>query len=71
MRWLEDSRDDRAVVIKNAEAKFDHTDDEEIIFNVGEGTLVRIAEEYDGWYQIKIEHGKLGWIKAESLGILQ
>ena len=70
LRWLEDSRDDRAVVIKNAEAKFDHTDDEEIIFNVGEGTLVRIAEEYDGWYQIKIEDGKLGWIKAESLGIL-
>ncbi len=40
------------------------------LFNIHEGLKVRIEEESNDWYEIKLSDGKDGWVKKEVLKII-
>ena len=40
------------------------------LFEVHEGTAVRIDERTDSWAEIVLDDGKVGWVRVETLGLI-
>ena len=40
------------------------------LFSLHEGVKVQIEKEMDGWYQIRLEDGKTGWVKKITVGTI-
>jgi tetratricopeptide (TPR) repeat protein len=40
------------------------------LFSIHEGTRVRIDRRSDGWYEVVLEDGKVGWVRAGTLEVI-
>lgn len=40
------------------------------LFSIHEGTRVRIDRRSDGWYEVVLEDGKVGWVRSETLEVI-
>lgn len=72
VRELGIGQPDRAVILADAvPVRSAPTDDDDLtLFEVHEGTLVRIDRRTDSWAEIVLEDGKVGWVPAEAMGIV-
>jgi len=55
------------VVAKNADSKFEPTDDATTFFTLSEGEEVIIAAADGGWVKVKRLDGKQGWLKKSAI----
>jgi SH3-like domain-containing protein len=40
------------------------------LFSIHEGTRVRIDRRSDGWIEVVLEDGKVGWLRSETLEVI-
>ncbi len=40
------------------------------LFSIHEGTRVRIDRRSDGWFEVVLEDGKVGWLRSETLEVI-
>lgn len=61
----------QAVVLSNSAAVKSSPDKSSAdLFVLHEGTLVRITDQLDDWYEISIADGKKGWLEARKIEII-
>ncbi len=59
------------VLINNvANVKSSPDENGKVTFIIHEGLKVKIEDEIDNWYKIRLTDGKLGWIEKEDIGII-
>lgn len=46
-------------------------DDDQTVFEVHEGTRVRIDQRTDEWAEVVLDDGKVGWVPVEVMGVIQ
>jgi tetratricopeptide (TPR) repeat protein len=69
---LYEARRPAAIVIHGqVEARYGPSPEEKAVFRLSEGMKVRVAEQSQGWYRIKLSSGDTGWVVGSSLGVLQ
>jgi len=62
------SSEDEAIIFSpSITIKSSPTDNSVDLFVIHEGTKVRIIDELDSWYEIKIASGSSGWIQARAV----
>lgn len=64
------SKDKAIVIEKIVNVKNSPTAKSSDAFIIHEGLKIRIIEKLEDWYKIKLEDGKTGWIKENSIGII-
>ncbi|NOY05770.1 MAG: SH3 domain-containing protein, partial [Chlorobi bacterium] len=37
------------------------------LFAIHEGLKVEIVDDFDGWYQVRLQDGKKGWVQRDVL----
>ncbi|MBM4185041.1 MAG: tetratricopeptide repeat protein [Gemmatimonadetes bacterium] len=55
-----------AVPVRSAPAE----QDDLTLFEIHEGTLVRIDQRTGGWAEVVLEDGKVGWVLADVMGVI-
>lgn len=55
-----------AVAVRSAPAD----DDDLILFEVHEGTLIRIDQRTGAWAEVVLEDGKVGWVPLDVMGVI-
>ena len=58
---------DWAVVLMDADSKFEPRNDATVYFKLAEGMKVKILTQDEGWVKIKRSDGKLGWVHQDNL----
>ncbi|OGW96968.1 MAG: hypothetical protein A2Z81_06205 [Omnitrophica WOR_2 bacterium GWA2_45_18] len=56
-----------AILIQEAQAKYEPIPEATTYFALSEGSKVRVVEKAGLWFKIKRPDGKLGWIEAEAV----
>lgn len=71
-RELDLGRPERAVILADVvpvrSAPADQ--DDLTLFEIHEGTLVRIDQRAGGWAEVVLEDGKVGWVLADVMGVI-
>lgn len=57
-----DQEREKAIVVKNTEAKFEPKEDSTAHFRLPEGVKIRIMAEENDWAKIQRSDGKVGWV---------
>ncbi len=69
--YRETNRNDQAIVIVEKTAVFSSpSEDSQNVFDIHEGTKTKIERQSDGWFEIKLTDGKVGWITQEAVVII-
>lgn len=55
------------VISKEADAKFEPTEDGTTYFKLTEGSKVEILEKVENWHKIKRPDGKIGWVRKTNV----
>ena len=58
---------DRAVVLEDAQARFEPRDDATVHFSIFEGNAAKVVQQENEWVKIKRFDGKTGWIKSAMI----
>jgi len=66
----EEGRSFGVVIELNSYVKDGPGDASDDLFILHEGTKAEILDDYEGWMKIKLSDGKIGWISAESMGMI-
>jgi hypothetical protein len=72
VRELGLGRDERGVIladvvpVRSAPAE----QDDLMLFEIHEGTLVRIDQRAGDWAEVVLEDGKVGWVPADVMGVI-
>ena len=71
-RELGFGRPERAVILVEAvPVRSAPADDDDLtLFEIHEGTLVRIDQRAGGWAEVVLEDGKVGWVLADVMGVI-
>lgn len=64
------SRKYAIVFAKEAKIKAEPNLRSDRVFTLHEGAKVKIVEQFDAWFEIRLADGKEGWIKKESVKML-
>ena len=72
VRELGIARHDRAVILVDAvSVRSAPADDDNLtLFEVHEGTVVRIDQRTGAWAEIVLADGKVGWVRADAFGVI-
>ncbi|UCD22956.1 MAG: tetratricopeptide repeat protein [Gemmatimonadota bacterium] len=72
VRELEIGQPEEAVVIvEEVEIRSAPSDDAALtVFEIHEGTKVRIDRRADDWLEVLLEDGKVGWLRAEAVEVI-
>lgn len=72
VRELGIGRAERAVILEDAVPvrSAPSADDDLTVFEVHEGTRVRIDQRTDEWAEIVLDDGKVGWVPVEVMGVV-
>lgn len=72
VRELELGRDERGVILADAVPvrSAPAEEDDLTLFEIHEGTLVRVDQRAGDWAEVVLEDGKVGWVPADVMGVI-
>lgn len=72
IRELGIGRPERAVILAEAvPVRSAPTDDDNVtLFEIHEGTRVRVDRRTDSWVEVVLDDGKVGWVPAEAMEVI-
>lgn len=65
------SQNARAVVFEaSVNVKSAPSEEGLILFVIHEGTTIRVQEESEGWFRIRLDNGNSGWVKSSDIRVI-